>query len=189
MQPEEINLLVQHLQQGDVILYPTDTVWAIGCDAHNQQAVERIVQITQNLDNKGLITLVDGVPCLQQYVQYIPEKALNLIEYHVRPLTIVYPNARVLPAAVLAPDGSAAIRVCKDVFCKEIIKLLGRAILSVSANIAGKPHPQSFSDIDQRIVEAVDVVAVHRQKEQKESALSPIVRIADNGDLIFISRD
>lgn len=187
---QEIERLVSCMQNGGTILYPTDTIWGLGCDAHNEKAIQRILDIKQRPEDKGLILLVDDIERLRYYVSYVPEKAANLIEHFRRPLTIIYPDVQHIPAIALPPSGSVAIRVCQDAFCCRLIARLDRAIISTSANISGQPSAPFYRQIAPDIIASVDAVAEHRQEEFSKTPPTPstIIQIAPNGDLIFIRK-
>ena len=183
-----IEPLVKSLEEGALILYPTETIWGIGCDATNETAIKQIDRLKQRKEGKNYILLVDSLDLLQKYVEYVPPKASNLIAYHTRPLTIIYSQPKNLPKSLLAPDGSIGIRVTLDPFCKALIKAFGRPIVSTSANISGQPYPKAFKDIDLSIKKGVDSIAMHRQLEVSESSPSVIVKVVDGEDLIFIRK-
>lgn len=183
-----IKPLVTSLEEGALILYPTETIWGIGCDATNEAAIQQIDALKQRKEGKNYILLVDSLELLQDYIEYIPPKASNLIAYHRRPLTIIYSQPKNLPTSLLAPDGSIGIRVTLDPFCKALIKAFGKPIVSTSANISGKPYPKAFKDIDNTIKTGVGAVAMHRQLDQSENSPSVIVKVVDGEDLIFIRK-
>lgn len=182
-----ISALVDALETGHTILYPTATVWGLGCDATNAAAVEKVGALKQRSPEKSYILLADSLAMLQEYVAYIPPKANNLITYYERPLTIIYERPQNLPDSVLAADGSVAIRVTKHPFCKALIEAFGKPIVSTSANISGEPFPQHFDNISPQIKANVGAIA------QVDSSLfaatanpSTIVKVIDGQDLIFI---
>ncbi len=184
---EEILLLRQMLKEEKVILYPTDTVWGLGCDAQSRDAVEKIYKIKACPKDHPCLLLVSDIEMLKHYVHPIPPKASNLIQYHERPLTIIYEHLRNLPDFLLAQDGSIGIRVTQDPFCQEFVRAFGGAILSTSAHIYGQDFPKSYQEISPEIIEAVDYVAQYRQEESSQDAtLSTIVRISDRNELIFV---
>lgn len=185
---QEIDRLALYLEQGKVILYPTETIWGLGCDATQTAAIQQIHDIKQRPEGKTYILLVDSQARLEEYVSYVPPKASKLIAYHERPLTIIYAQPKNLPEALLAPDGSIAIRVTRDPFCKALVAALGKPIVSTSANTSGKPYPDSFKAIEPRIIKEVDAVADYRQKETSPNAPSTIVKVIDDEELIFIRK-
>lgn len=145
------------LLNGGTILYPTDTVWGIGCDATNEEACQKILKLKRRPEDKSFIVLVDSIQMLEKYTVSFPEVCYDLIECAVRPLTIVYPNAKGLAPSVIANDGSVGIRVTKDPFCVKLIRSLKRPIVSTSANISGEKTPILFEQISQEIKEGVDL--------------------------------
>ena len=148
---EDIKQAVEVMNQGGIILYPTDTIWGIGCDATNETAVRRIFEIKQRADSKALITLVDSEAKIPFYVKDVPDVAWDLIECTEKPLTIIYDHGRNLAANLIAEDGSVAIRVTRETFSRELCMRMKRAIVSTSANISGKPSPQYFNDISETV--------------------------------------
>ncbi|MBA4322914.1 MAG: threonylcarbamoyl-AMP synthase [Odoribacter sp.] len=178
---EDIVNALKTLREGGVILYPTDTVWGLGCDATNDEAVEKIFRIKLRNDSKSLIILVDSEAMLERYVKDIPEIALELIEVSDTPITIIYPNAKNLASAVQAEDGSVGIRVCMDKFCNELIGRFRKPIVSTSANISGEPSPANFMEIQDKIIRAVDYTVEHKREDRQKHAPSPILKIEHNG--------
>jgi len=185
---QEIDYLAQKLRKGGVIAYPTDTVWGIGCDATNDEAIQQVKTIKKRPDTKGFVVLVDSLERLKNYVDIIPPKAMNLIVYHERPLTIVYDKVKNLSPKLLAPDGSCAIRVTKDLFCQELIATFDGAIVSTSANLSGNPPAKSYAEIDEIIKKSVDAVADYRREEVSETPPSTIVRIDEKSELVFLRK-
>lgn len=184
---EIIQETVHHLKNGHIILYPTDTIWGIGCNAMDTTAIKKINSIKGRKADKNLILLCNGIEMIETYIPYIPPKARNLIAYHTRPLTIIYQNPIGLPKELVAEDNSIAIRVVKDLFCEELIEAFGFPIVSTSANFSGSQHPNAFREIDPKLVELVDHVVSYR-KEESVQAVKPstIVKVLDDQDLIFI---
>lgn len=152
----QIESAIEVLKKGGIILYPTDTVWGIGCDATNEKAVEKIFQLKQRSDSKSLITLAADIDMVCQYVKEMPEIAVSLIEINDKPMTIIYPEAIGLAKNVIAEDGSAGIRVPMDDFCKKLIKRFRKPIVSTSANISGSATPVYFEEISKEIFDGVD---------------------------------
>ena len=153
---QEIDAAVKVLKEGGVILYPTDTVWGIGCDASDKEAVERVFEIKQRSDAKSLITLVADADMIGRYVKVIPQMAIELIEVNDKPMTIIYPGAMGLAENVVAEDGSVGIRIPQSEFCRQLCRRFGGAIVSTSANISGEEAPASFEDINASILDEVD---------------------------------
>ncbi len=177
----EINKSVELLRQGKVILYPTDTIWGIGCDATQPKAVQKIYKIKERRDNKSLILLLDDINKLSNYVKEIPPIAFDLIQNATSPLTIVYPHARNLPKKMIADDGSIAIRIVQGDYCKEVIRRLAKPLVSTSANISGEPAPKTFEQISETLKQKVDyVVKVHRTRI-KAVKPSTLIKLEEGG--------
>jgi L-threonylcarbamoyladenylate synthase len=184
----EIKLLTNALKKDGVILYPTDTIWGLGCDATSPVAIQKIIDIKKRSEEKNFIVLLDSESRLQTYVEKVPEQAWSLIEFSEKPLTIIYDGAKNLPHELIAADGSIAIRVTKDEFCQYIIGSLRRPIVSTSANISGQPSPGSFTQIDEQIINAVDYATNWRRNERMINPPSTIIRLRSNGQIEFIRR-
>jgi len=178
---DDIRRAVEVMNRGGVILYPTDTIWGIGCDATNEEAVRRVFQIKRRDDAKALISLVDSVAKVQFYVRDVPDAAWDLIEYAERPLTIIYDGARNLAPSLLADDGSAGIRVTREEFSRNLCMRMRRAIVSTSANVSGMPSPRCFSDISPEITGAVDYVCLSRREEKANPPASNIIKLGAGG--------
>ncbi|WP_308991241.1 L-threonylcarbamoyladenylate synthase [Mariniflexile litorale] len=176
----EINNALQILKEGGLILYPTDTVWGIGCDAANTEAVKKIYALKQRVDSKALICLVADDRMLKKYVKQIPEVALNILDITDKPTTIIYDDAQNLAPNLIAEDGTIAIRIPDDEFCFQLCRRLNGAIVSTSANISGYPTPNSFKEIQQEVLKGVDyVVNLHREKNCNKP--SSIIKLSNNG--------
>ncbi|MBK9722066.1 MAG: threonylcarbamoyl-AMP synthase [Saprospiraceae bacterium] len=184
--PEDLQNAIRFLKEGKVILYPTDTIWGIGCSAQFPMAVHRIFEIKQRPPEKSLILLVDSIQMLKKYVQNIHPRVETLMSYHNRPLTIIYPNAKNLDPAILSKDGSIAIRLCLDPFCQALIQGIDAPLISTSANISQFPTPANFKDIQNEIIIAVDYVVKHRQSALEPGEPSMIITYDTEGELIFI---
>jgi L-threonylcarbamoyladenylate synthase len=178
---EDIRNSLKILKDGGVILYPTDTVWGLGCDATNNDAVEKIFRIKSRNDSKSFIILVDSGSMLERYVKDIPEIALNLIEVSDTPITIIYPQAKNLASSIQAEDGSVGIRVCMDEFCNELIGRFRKPIVSTSANISGEPAPSHFIEIPEKIIQAVDYVVEYKREDRQKFIPSPVIKVEHNG--------
>lgn len=183
---EKIDTAVSVLQEGGLILYPTDTIWGLGCDALNENAVDRVYQIKQRDKSKSPILLVSSVKQLTEYVEDVHPKLNNLIEFSIRPVTIVFENPKNLPSWVQASDGSVALRVTSDPYCQALIKALNKPLLSTSANISGEPFPTSFEDISEKLLGKVEHVALHRRDEVSKTQPSVIVKLSEKDELIFL---
>ena len=176
------------LRNGGIILYPTDTVWGLGCDATNSFAVDKIFKIKARSLNKSLLILVDGEQMLERYVKEIPEIVFELTRVSDSPLTIIYPEGKNLAKGVCSEDGSIGIRICNDDFCSELINRFRRPIVSTSANFSGKPAPENFSQIDKSVIDAVDFVVKYRQDDLRKSSSSPVIQVKSNGTIRIIRK-
>ncbi len=184
----EINKAVDVLKSGGLILYPTDTIWGIGCDATNDEAVKKIYKLKKRTDSKNMIVLLDNANRLESYVRNVPEQAWQLIEYSERPLSIVFDSARNLADSAIARDGSVAIRISKDDFCVRMINKLRKPIISTSANISGEKPPANFHEITPTILNGVDYIVNLRQDERTINKPSTIIRLRQNGQIEFIRK-
>lgn len=177
---EEINNTLQILKNGGLILYPTDTIWGIGCDATNAEAVKKIYKLKQREDSKALICLVADDRMLKKYVKNIPEVAFNILDITDKPTTIIYDDAQNLASNLVADDNTIAIRIPVDEFCFQLCRRLNGAIVSTSANISRQPTPKSFKEISQEVLKGVDyVVNLHREKICNKP--SSIIKLSNNG--------
>ena len=174
------------MREGGVILYPTDTVWGIGCDATNEDAVRRVYEIKQRQDSKAMLVLVDSSVKVDFYVQDVPEVAWDLIDLADKPLTIIYSGARNLAANLLAEDGSVGIRVTNEEFSKRLCQQFRKAIVSTSANISGQPSPKNFSEISEEVKSAVDYIVGYRQEEMSNPKPSSIIKLGKGGVIKII---
>lgn len=176
------------MNEGGIILYPTDTIWGIGCDATNEDAVRRVYEIKQRQDSKAMLVLVDSSVKVDFYVRDVPEVAWDLIDLADKPLTIIYSGARNLAANLLAEDGSVGIRVTNEDFSKRLCQQFRKAIVSTSANISGQPSPKNFSEISEEVKSAVDYIVGYRQEEISNPKPSSIIKL-DKGGVIKIIRE
>ena len=176
------------MRQGKIILYPTDTVWGIGCDATNEKAVARIFEIKNRPEDKSMIVLLDNEAKLNKYIKEVPALAWDLVELADKPLTIIYPDARNLAANLIHSDGTVAIRITKDEFCKNVLHRFGKAIVSTSANLSGEETPAGFSEISEAIKNGVDYIVNWRQGEVKNNQSSSIIKIGMNGEVKIIRK-
>lgn len=183
---EDIRHAVQVLREGGLILYPTDTIWGIGCDATNEEAVRRVFRLKQRDDSKALICLVDSANRMQMYSRRIPDVAWDLVEYSEKPLTLILDGAVNLAPSLIAADGSVGIRVTSENISKELCFRFQKAIVSTSANISGRPSPARFMDIEPEVINGVDYVMRSRQNDTKPSSPSRIVRLRADGEISFI---
>lgn len=178
---QDIDSAVAVLRRGGVILYPTDTVWGIGCDATRPEAVRRIYEIKQRADSKAMIVLLSRVDDLWRYVDTVPEVAPELIEASVRPLTIVYDRGINMAPELMAADGSVGIRITRERVSSSLVRALRRPLVSTSANISGKPAPAVFREISPEIVNAVDYVMTARRDDEVRSLPSQVIKLSDSG--------
>ncbi len=176
------------MSEGGIILYPTDTIWGIGCDATNEDAVRRVYEIKQRSDSKAMLVLVDSSVKVDFYVQDVPEIAWDLIDLADKPLTVIYSGARNLASNLLAEDGSVGIRVTNEEFSKRLCRQFRKAIVSTSANVSGQPSPGSFCEITEDIKSAVDYIVKYRQEEMGHPKPSSIIKL-DKGGVIKIIRE
>ena len=184
---EDIKNAVECMRKGGVILYPTDTVWGIGCDATNAEAVKRVYEIKQRDDSKALICLVDSDARMQRYFRHVPDVAWQLVDSlkeapDAKPTTLILDGAINLAPNLIAEDGSIGIRITNEAFSKELCFRFQKAIVSTSANISGEPAAQNYCDIDPRILEAVDYVCWSRRQEHKPHTPSSIIKLKENGE-------
>jgi L-threonylcarbamoyladenylate synthase len=178
---EEIKKCLEVLRKGGTILYPTDTIWGIGCDATKPKAVEKIYRIKKRVESKSLIVLLDDAAKLSSYVKIVPDIARDLIRNIDKPVTIIYPDAINLAKNVIADDGSIAIRIVKNKFCQELIREFGKPIVSSSANISGEPAPSVFKKISHEIIRNVDYIVNLYQDDLQDMKPSRIIRLSKDG--------
>ncbi|KQR70807.1 L-threonylcarbamoyladenylate synthase [Pedobacter sp. Leaf176] len=188
MLKEEINKALEVLKSGGVILYPTDTIWGLGCDASNPEAVDKILKIKNRPAEKSLIVLLDVDSKLQSYVTEAPEIAYDLIEYAENPLTIIFSGAKNLANNVINEDGSVGIRIVKHDFCTPLIQRFRKPIVSTSANLSGEPSPKNFDDISSEIIDAVDYVVDFEQENRTSKKPSTIMKLSPGGQFEFIRK-
>ncbi|WP_016778383.1 L-threonylcarbamoyladenylate synthase [Anaerophaga thermohalophila] len=183
---EDLKKAVEVLQNGGLILYPTDTIWGIGCDATNPNAVRRIYELKKRADSKSMLVLVENEVRLNSYIREVPEMAYNLIELSDKPLTIVYPGGKNLAGNLLAEDGSIGIRVTKEAFSRSLCQKFRKPVVSTSANVSGEPSPANFGEISEKIVKGVDYVVKYRQEEMNSPAPSGIIKLGVDGQVKVI---
>jgi L-threonylcarbamoyladenylate synthase len=172
--------------EGGTILYPTDTIWGIGCDATNPDAVQKIYQIKQRSDNKSMLVLMDALSMLTEYLHRVPKQASQLIANAEKPVTIIYPGSKNFAENLPAEDGSIGIRITRDSFCRRLIRLTGKPIVSTSANISGEIPPKIFREISSTILQAVDYVVPWRQEEEEPALPSTIIQLDETGAATII---
>ena len=183
---QDVKKACEVMQKGGIILYPTDTIWGIGCDATNAEAVKRVYDIKKRADSKAMLVLVDSSVKVDFYVRDVPAVAWDLIDYATKPLTIIYDGARNLAENLLAEDGSVGIRVTGEAFSKELCFRFRKAIVSTSANISGQPSPANFSEISEEIKQAVDYIVGYRQDEVGHAKPSGIIKLGKGGEVKII---
>lgn len=178
---------IETLKTGGIILYPSDTIWGIGCDATNEDACKRIVDLKKRDASKSFVVLVDSFQMLEKYIPAFHEVCYDLVDLATSPLTIIYPNAKGLAPSVLAADGSVGIRITKDPNCLKLIRGMKKPLVSTSANLTGKANPTSFSEIDKELISSVDAVVSERQNE-KMTTPSQIIKIGLDGSVEVIRK-
>lgn len=185
---EDIKTAVQTLRKGGLILYPTDTIWGIGCDASNEDAVRRIFQLKQREDSKAMICLVDNANRMQRYLRQVPDVAWDLVEFAEKPLTLILDGAVNLAPSLIAEDGSVGIRVTRENISHELCYRYERAIVSTSANISGAPSPSCFAEISDEIKNGVDYIMLSRQNDLSKAKPSQIIKLGLDGQIQIIRK-
>lgn len=180
---DDINNACRVLMEGGVILYPTDTIWGIGCDATNAEAVKKVYALKRRIETKAMLVLVDNLDRLKEYVLELPQQAVLLMEQSAKPLTIIYPVAKKLAGNLISQDGSVGIRITKESFSRKLCATFGKPIVSTSANVSGVFAPACFEDIDDEIKIEVDYVVNYRQDDTKPSIASKIVKLNLDGTI------
>ena len=185
---EDIKESLKVLRQGGIILYPTDTIWGLGCDPTNESAVKKIFKIKSRDESKSLIILVDSLSMIERYVKDCPEIVFELAEVSDTPLTIIYPEGKNLAEGVCGKDNSIGIRICRDEFWSLLIERFRKPIVSTSANFSGSPSPENFSLIEKTLIDKADYVVNWRQNDQGRSVPSPIIKIHTDGTIKIIRK-
>ena len=185
---EDIRTAVQTLRKGGLILYPTDTIWGIGCDATNEEAVRRIFQLKRREDSKAMICLVDSADRMQRYLRQVPDVAWDVVEYADKPLTLILDGAVNLAPSLIAEDGSVGLRVTKENISHELCYRFQKAIVSTSANISGEPSPACFDEISEEIRQGVDYIMRSRQNDTSKSKPSQIIKLGLDGQIKIIRK-
>jgi len=185
---EDIRKAVEVLRKGGVILYPTDTIWGIGCDATNAEAVAKVYKIKQRDDSKAMICLVDSAERMQRYVRNVPNVAWDLVELATKPTTLILDDAVNLAPNLVAEDGSVALRVTAEPFSKELCYRFQKALVSTSANISGEPAASNYKDISEELLNAVDYVCWSRRQEHKPHTPSSIIKLNKDGEVTVIRK-
>ena len=183
---DDINKAVAVLREGGIILYPTDTIWGIGCDATNPEAVNRIYEIKKRADSKSMLVLLENINKIFSYVEEVPEIALDIAEVSIKPTTIIYPGAKNLASNLIAEDGTVGIRLASDEFCQKLISRFKKPIVSTSANISGEKSPLNFSQISDKVKNEIDYIVEYKQDDLSESSSSSIIKIGLGGEINII---
>lgn len=187
-QQEDIKNAIEVMKQGGVILYPTDTVWGIGCDATNAEAVAKVYKIKKRDDSKALICLVDSDARLQRYVRNVPNVAWDILDIANKPTTIILDGAINLAPNLIAEDGSIALRITKEPFSHELCYRFQKPLVSTSANISGEPAAANYNDISQELLDSVDYVCFSRRQEHKPHTPSSIIKLKEDGEVTIIRK-
>ncbi|MBS1763496.1 MAG: threonylcarbamoyl-AMP synthase [Bacteroidetes bacterium] len=185
---EDIRCCIEVLKKGGLILYPTDTIWGIGCDATNSEAIKKIYQLKKRDASQSLISLVCDERMLNRVVKDVPAVAWDIIEYSEKPITIIYDEIHWIAPEAIAANGSAAIRMIKDEFCNKLIYKFNKPLISTSANISGEPAPSNFNDISKDIKNGVDYIVGYRQREKVKHTASSIIRLKNDGEVAVIRK-
>jgi len=184
----DITKALEILKNGGVILYPTDTIWGIGCDATNPEAVKRIFEIKKREDSKSMLVLMENPALLDRYIDEVPDVAWDLVELATTPLTVIYPGAKNLAPNLIASDGSIGIRFTKEKFTTQLLQRLRRPLVSTSANISGEKAPAFFDEISSEIKNAVDYIVEYRQDDQTAARPSSIIKLGAGGQIDIIRK-
>lgn len=185
---DDLKKAVEVLKSGGIILYPTDTIWGIGCDATNAEAVQRIYEIKKREDTKSMLVLMENPALLDRYVDDVPEVAWELVEITTTPLTVIYPNAKNLAQNLIAEDGSVGIRFTKEKFTAQLLQRFRRPLVSTSANISGENSPAFFDEISEEIKTQVDYIVEYRQDETTLAQPSSIIKLGSGGRIDIIRK-
>ena len=183
---EDIKAAIEVLQKGGIILYPTDTIWGLGCDATNEEAVKRLYNIKKRDESKGMLVLMENAALLDRYVEQVPEIAYDLIELTDKPLTIIYDGAKNLAKNLIAADGSIGIRITVEAFSAELVRKFKKPIVSTSANDSGKKAPANYHEIPQEIIAVADYVVQYRQNETQKGSPSSIMKLGRGGEVKIV---
>lgn len=184
----DLKRALEVLKAGGIILYPTDTIWGIGCDATNPEAVQRIYEIKKREDSKSMLVLMENPALLERYVDEVPEVAWDLVEISTTPLTVIYPNAKNLAKNLIAEDGSVGIRFTKEKFTSQLLTRFRRPLVSTSANISGENSPANFDQISEEIKSQVDYIVEYRQDDTCKSQPSSIIKLGPGGRIDIIRK-
>ena len=185
---DDLAKAVEVLRAGGIILYPTDTIWGLGCDATNMAAVKRIYEIKKREDSKSMLVLMENPNLLNSYMAEVPEIAWELIEVTDQPLTIIYPKAKNLATNLLAPDGSVGIRITNEAFSQQLVQRFRKPVVSTSANISGQKSPMNYTEISEEVKESVDYIVSYRQDDFSRSKPSSIIKLGVGGQIEIIRK-
>lgn len=183
---DNLETITSVLSDGGLILYPTDTIWGVGCDATNPEAIQKIFDLKNNSHHNPFVLLVDSLTMLKNYVEHVHPRIETLLIHHMRPLTMIYDQAKNLPPIACAQDGSVAIRIVLDSFCRELIGRYGKPLVATSANVGDRPFPANFGGISSDIIMGMDYVVKWKQGEKKLSQPSVIAKMSEKEELIFL---
>jgi L-threonylcarbamoyladenylate synthase len=185
---DDLKKAVETLKAGGIILYPTDTIWGIGCDATNQEAVKRIYEIKKREDSKSMLILMENPALLERYVDDVPDVAWDLVEITTTPLTVIYPGAKNLAKNLIAEDGSIGIRFTKEQFTSQLLQRFRRPMVSTSANVSGEKSPAFFDDISEEIKNKMDYIVQYRQDDHTPAKPSSIIKLGPGGKIDIIRK-
>ena len=188
MMTEDIKKALEVLKNGGIILYPTDTIWGLGCDATNEDAVQRIYHIKKRADSKSMLVLMENPALLDRYINEVPEIAWDLIDVSTTPLTVIYPGAKNLAKNLVADDGSIGIRFTKEAFTSQLLQRFRRPLVSTSANISGEKSPEVFAEIPEEIKKQVDYIVEYRQNDNTPAQPSSIIKLGAGGQIEIIRK-
>ncbi len=183
---EDIKNAIKTMKNGGIILYPTDTIWGLGCDATNEEAVKKIFEIKKREDSKSMLVLTDSAGKVERLVGDVPNIVWDLVEVSDKPLTIIYPGGKNMAKNLIAQDGSVGIRITNETFSKELCAQFRLPIVSTSANISGEPSPSNFSEISEEIIKSVDYVVQYRQNDKTKAKPSSIIKVNSDGTIKII---
>lgn len=185
---EEVHKAFEVIKNGGIILYPTDTVWGIGCDANNSEAVKKIYKLKQRAETKSMIVLVNGDRLMHRVFNSIPEVAWDIIDYSERPTTLVLDNPKYVAKEIISSDNSLGVRIVKEPFCFKLIERMKSPLVSTSANISGQPSPANFAEIAKEIIDGVDYVVNLRRNETKVIKPSTIIKLTENSQVTILRK-
>lgn len=183
---DKLSDIIRTLESGGVLLHPTDTVWGLACSAFSKPAIEKIYSMKKRDRSQPLLLLVDSLEMLKKYVPHIHPRIETLLHFHHKPLTVIYPNVGLIPQFARAKDKSVAIRIIRDPYCNQIIKLLGSPLISTSANISGEPFPKTFAEVTQSLIDKSDFVSMHKRQEVVTAKPSVLINYDQDGEIKFL---